>query len=139
MNARRLILLLATLLCCVAVPVMGQTTGSIAGEVKDEKQAVITGATVTVRNVQTNDTRTTQTNTEGRYRFVNMSVGDYEVAATYHAAKNPKPSATDHSDGLWHHDKEKDFAEVSKDPESWARNEILGALRRDEERMKGWR
>jgi len=71
--------------------------------------------------------------------MVEKSVGDYEVAATYHAAKNPKPSATDHSDGLWHHDKEKNFAEVSKDPEGWARNEILGALRRDEERMKGWR
>jgi hypothetical protein len=71
--------------------------------------------------------------------MVERSVGDYEVAATYHAAKNPKPIAADDGDGRWHHDKEKDFAEVSKDPEGWARNEILGALRRDEERMRGWR
>jgi hypothetical protein len=84
MNPRRLFLSLVTLLFCVSVPVMGQTTGSIAGEVRDEKQAVITSATVTVRNVHTNDTRTTQTNSEGRYRFANMSVGDYEVSVEAH-------------------------------------------------------
>ena len=40
---------------------MAQTTGSISGEVRDEKQAVIPNATVTVRNVKTNETRTSQT------------------------------------------------------------------------------
>ncbi len=48
-------------------------------EVRDEKQAVVTNATVTVRNVKTNETRTAQTDGEGRYRFTGMSVGDYEV------------------------------------------------------------
>jgi hypothetical protein len=33
-------------------PTLGQTTGSISGEVKDEKQAVINSAAVTVRNVK---------------------------------------------------------------------------------------
>jgi hypothetical protein len=68
------------------------------------------------------------------------SVGDYDVAATYRAAKNPKQSETHYSNGLWEHSKQEGFAEISKDPEGWARNEILGALRRDEERQKNqWR
>jgi hypothetical protein len=67
------------------------------------------------------------------------SVGDYDVAATYKAAKNPKPIEANYSNGLWEHSKQEGFAEISKDPEGWARNEILGALRRDEEKMKSWR
>jgi outer membrane receptor protein involved in Fe transport len=62
------------------VPVLGQTSGSISGEVKDEKAAVVTNATVTVRNVKTNETRTTSTDGDGRYRFTGMPVGDYEVS-----------------------------------------------------------
>jgi len=58
---------------------LAQTNGSIAGEVKDEKQSVVTNATIIVRNVKTNDTRTAQTDNEGRYRFTGMRVGDYEV------------------------------------------------------------
>ncbi|HEY0722786.1 MAG TPA: carboxypeptidase-like regulatory domain-containing protein, partial [Pyrinomonadaceae bacterium] len=78
-NATRLFLLFASLLMLFVVPVCGQTSGSISGEVKDEKQAVVTNATVTVRNVKTNDVRTTSTDGEGRYRFTGMPVGDYEV------------------------------------------------------------
>jgi outer membrane receptor protein involved in Fe transport len=78
-KATRLSLLLAALLALLSSPVLAQTTGSIAGEVRDEKQAVIPNATVTVRNVTTNETRTTQTDSDGRYRFTSMPVGDYEV------------------------------------------------------------
>lgn len=78
-NPTRVLLLLVTLLVFLSCPVIAQTTGSIAGEVRDEKQAIITGATVTVRNVQTNDTRTAQTDSDGRYRFTGVPVGNYEV------------------------------------------------------------
>jgi len=73
-------LLFVALLAFLASPISAQTTGSISGEVKDEKQAVVTNATVTVRNVKTNESRTTQTDGDGRYRFTGMPVGDYEVS-----------------------------------------------------------
>ena len=71
--------------------------------------------------------------------MVDRNVGDYEVAAEYQAVKNPRTSDAQHHDGFWHYNRQDKFAEISKDPEDWARNEILGALRRDEEKAKGWR
>ena len=76
----RLLFLSLVLLAFLASPILAQTTGSISGEVRDEKQAIITNATVTVRNTKTNETRTTQTDSDGRYRFPGMPVGDYEIA-----------------------------------------------------------
>ncbi len=76
----KLSLLLLTLLTFFVTPIIGQTTGSISGEVKDEKQAVISGATVNVRNVQTNQSRSAQTDSDGRYRFNGVAVGDYEIS-----------------------------------------------------------
>ncbi|HET8783688.1 MAG TPA: TonB-dependent receptor [Pyrinomonadaceae bacterium] len=75
----RLSLFFVALLALLASPVLAQVTGSISGEIKDEKQAVVTGATVTVRNVKTNESRNTQTDGDGRYRFNGMPVGDYEI------------------------------------------------------------
>jgi len=78
-KAMRLLIFATVLVTCMVCQVFAQTSGSIAGEVKDEKQAVIQGATVTVRNISTNESRTTQTDSGGRYQFPSMIVGDYEV------------------------------------------------------------
>jgi carboxypeptidase family protein/TonB-dependent receptor-like protein len=78
-KALRFLVFTSAIFVCLSISVNAQTTGSISGEVRDEKQAVITNATVTVRNVMTNQTRTAQTDGEGRYRFTGMDVGDYEV------------------------------------------------------------
>ncbi|HEY0101269.1 MAG TPA: carboxypeptidase regulatory-like domain-containing protein, partial [Pyrinomonadaceae bacterium] len=76
---RHLLAMLVVLLC-VALPASAQsTTGSISGTVQDEKEAALPNATVTARNVETNISRTAQTNDEGRYSFVNLPVGAYEV------------------------------------------------------------
>lgn len=60
--------------------VLGQSsTASISGTVSDEKQSVIPGATVTVRNVDTGFSRAATADSEGRYKFVNLPIGAYEV------------------------------------------------------------
>ena len=75
----KILMLVAALLACLCSSAMAQNTGSISGEVKDEKQAVITGATVNVRNISTNETRTAQTNADGRYHIAGVPVGSYEI------------------------------------------------------------
>jgi len=70
----------AALIClAVSVAVNAQTTGSVSGEVRDEKEAIVPNATVTLRSITTNQSRTTQTDDEGRYRFANVDVGQYEL------------------------------------------------------------
>jgi Carboxypeptidase regulatory-like domain/TonB-dependent Receptor Plug Domain len=78
-KATKLLLLTTALLVGLCCPALAQTSGSISGEVRDEKQAVITGATVTLKNIQTNETRTTQTNSDGRYHFATVPVGAFEI------------------------------------------------------------
>jgi len=71
---------LLCLLMAFAVPAAAQsTTGSIQGMVTDNQEAVVPGATVTIRNVETNATRTAVTDGGGVYRFLNVPVGSYEV------------------------------------------------------------
>ena len=72
-------MLMAALLACLCGSALAQTSGSISGEIRDEKEAVITAATVTVRNISTNETRTAQTNADGRYHFAGVPVGAYEI------------------------------------------------------------
>ncbi|MCA1615649.1 MAG: TonB-dependent receptor, partial [Acidobacteria bacterium] len=59
----------------------GQSTtdGAIGGSVKDPNGAVVAGATVTVRNVETNREGTAQTDDEGRFRVVQLQPGNYSV------------------------------------------------------------
>ena len=52
-----------------ASPLAAQsTTGSIQGTVKDNQDALVPGATVTVRNIDTGLTRTLMTEGSGVYR-----------------------------------------------------------------------
>src|SRR5262245_18096667 len=55
------------------------TSGTISGVVSDERQGTISNAPVTVRKVGTNESRTEAVDSEGRYRFPNLPVGDYEL------------------------------------------------------------
>jgi hypothetical protein len=58
-----------------------QTTSSITGVVLDSAGAVIAGAKVTARSLETNQMRTVQSDAEGRYIFQEMRVGAYEIRA----------------------------------------------------------
>jgi len=73
-----LVLCLAGLGLAVSVSAQS-TTGSLQGVVKDEQQALVPGATVTIRNVDTNATRSVVTDSQGRWRVPNLPVGRYEV------------------------------------------------------------
>lgn len=64
----------------LSVGVFGQSSnGTISGSVSDEAQAVVAGATVTVRNTDTGFTRTATTGNDGRFNFPNIPIGAYEV------------------------------------------------------------
>ena len=64
----------------VSLPVAAQvTTGSISGTVTDATGAIIPGASVTIRNVGTNISRTIVTNAAGLYTAADLEVGQYEV------------------------------------------------------------
>src|SRR4026209_120043 len=53
--------------------------GTISGRVTDPQGAVVPGASVTVRQSETNLTRDTLTDPEGRFRFPYLRVGRYDV------------------------------------------------------------
>jgi len=58
----------------------GQTGAStIRGSVKDQSGALVSGATVTLTNLETNAVRTAETTTSGAFAFELVPVGDYEV------------------------------------------------------------
>ena len=67
----------------LALALVGQaqvTTAEILGTVKDASGAIVTGAVVKVRNLDTNQVRETMTSSEGRFRVVQLAPGNYEVA-----------------------------------------------------------
>jgi hypothetical protein len=66
-----------------SLPSLGQTsTGNITGTVEDKTGAVIPNASVTLTNVQTDDTRKTVSNGSGLFYFAAVPVGTYKVAIT---------------------------------------------------------
>ena len=77
-------LLLALLLCCTALPVFGQTTtlGTVNGTVTDSTNAVLPDAQVVLKDTSTGQTRNTTTNSAGRYVFINVNPGKYDITIT---------------------------------------------------------
>ena len=85
MNSRQLKLriLFAALLICCAPLAFSQTltTGDITGSITDATGAVVPGAAVTLKNVDTDEARSAVANEAGRYRFSLLVPGDYTVSA----------------------------------------------------------
>lgn len=74
------IIFLMLIIFSISFHLNGQsTTASISGVIIDEQQATVPNAAVTVTNTDTGFTRTLQTNDEGRYNFVNLPIGAYQV------------------------------------------------------------
>ncbi len=73
-------LTLAGFLFAFAVPALAQTSfGRISGTVTDPGGAVIPGATVTIRNVDTQVTRNVTTDNSGFYTATDLPIGNYSV------------------------------------------------------------
>ena len=69
----------ALLLSLTAVPSFAQATSTILGVVKDSSGGVVPGATVTVMNTDTAQSRSTTTGEDGAYRVPALNAGHYQV------------------------------------------------------------
>jgi Carboxypeptidase regulatory-like domain len=58
------------------------TTGAIAGVVTDPTAAVVSGVSITLKNVDTGSSASTTTNSQGSYNFSFVQPGHYSVSAT---------------------------------------------------------
>jgi hypothetical protein len=80
-------ILLASAGCVVATTVaMAQQAigqGSAGGRVTDPSGAVIAGAEVETRHLDTNRTQTTTTDSDGRFRFPYLPVGTYDIVVRH--------------------------------------------------------
>lgn len=57
------------------------TTGAVYGTVTDSDGAILPGATITARNVQTGEAQTVKTGSTGTYVFPSLMPGHYDVTA----------------------------------------------------------
>jgi len=76
-----LLMLAAMLTSSLAVSYAQTATATIVGTVLDPQGGVVANATVVARNVDTGIERTTQSTSEGLYRFGNLPPGVYDVTA----------------------------------------------------------
>ena len=65
----------------IAAPAWGQVSASISGRVEDASGSPVSGATVTVKSLETGASRTAATNAEGNYRVLSLPLGAQEVKA----------------------------------------------------------
>ncbi len=84
-------------LCLISLRMFAQETinfASIGGRVTDPTGAVVEGATVAVRHVETNIANNTKTDSEGRFRFPYMKPGPYEIKIEHAGFSNSTQSLT---------------------------------------------
>src|SRR5688572_13088517 len=72
-----LVAALVMFICQIAV--QAQTTGSLSGTVTDQQGAIVSGATVTVKNNATGEERRSTTSDNGVFSFQQLSPGNYTV------------------------------------------------------------
>jgi hypothetical protein len=95
MSSKRVAVLLAALFCLFALTPLAlfsqaANTGSVAGTVTDPQGGAVVGATVTVTDTATNIPRNSVTNDNGRYVFVDVPPGKYNVTISKTGFRNSK-------------------------------------------------
>ncbi len=102
MRVRQLCSVFATLILCLTVlalctaPMWAQSTstGTIAGTVTDPSGAVVNGATVTLTDTGTKSARQATTNDAGRYIFVDVPPGAYDLSIAKQGFSTTKTQVT---------------------------------------------
>ncbi|RPI56996.1 MAG: TonB-dependent receptor [Acidobacteria bacterium] len=85
MNLLGRIVLSAVFVCTIADVAVAQETihyGTISGRVTDPQGALVPGAKVSARQIETNLIRATETDADGRFRFPYLRVGGYEISVS---------------------------------------------------------
>lgn len=83
----------SVLLCAFAALLVSQLavaqtfTSSITGVVTDPTGAAVSGASVEIKNMGTNDVRTFTSKEDGSYQFNNLQPGTYQITVTAHGFK----------------------------------------------------
>src|SRR5207302_6037526 len=79
----------ALLLSLVPSIAFGQAaSANLTGTIKDTSGGVLPGVSITAKNIATNDTRTTVSESDGLYRITNLPRGTYEVKAELQGFKS---------------------------------------------------
>jgi hypothetical protein len=83
-------LVLSFLLAAVSVKILTAQTfrGTLLGTVTDATGAVLPGASISVKNMDTGIERTTESNSDGAFTVPELPIGRYSVTATM-AGFNP--------------------------------------------------
>lgn len=71
----------AVLLTATSVFAQTITTGDITGTIKDSTGAAVPGAAVTLKSLDTGETRSDSSNASGSYRFTTLKPGNYLLSA----------------------------------------------------------
>ena len=80
-----LVACLGLLLSFGTTPAWGQSasTGTVSGQVTDQQNAIVPNAEIKMADPSTNVTLTTASNEAGRYIFVNVQPGSYNVTINH--------------------------------------------------------
>ncbi len=99
-TALRTLWIFVSVVCLVMLLSVGATPGwaqssssSVAGQVTDESGGVIPSATVTLADVDTKVVRSTTSNESGRYVFMNVPPGTYDISVTLQGFQTTRMSA----------------------------------------------
>src|SRR5882757_4467506 len=79
------IIAFCVLLAAGVLPANGQqtvTSATLSGRVEDRNGAIVSGSTLTITNLETNQSQTTASDSSGRYKFPYVQVGPYHLSVT---------------------------------------------------------
>jgi hypothetical protein len=82
------VLVVLALLGTALAPAQTSTTGDLAGMVTDSSGAVVPNAPVTIKDVNTGEGRTVQSNANGSYRFTFLKPGEYQISSSMPGLKS---------------------------------------------------